>query len=113
MPEIRKDASVASIVKAATGARWPPRAKDSDVFASADANNCSGTTTSPNSGNVVAIEVHHFVPRRGEVFHKLLLGVRACIDFRDSTQLRMRPEDQVCAGSGPLDLVGLPVAAFI
>ena len=78
----------------------------SDLFVSADA-------TSPISGEVVAIKVHHLGPRSREVFHKLLLRVRARIDFRESTQLRVRTEDQVDAGSGPLDLVRLPVAPFV
>src|ERR1700719_3813457 len=64
---------------------------------------------SPSSGKVVAIKVHYLGPRRHEVFHKLLLGVRARIDFRDSTQLRVRTEDQVYAGSGPFDLFRLAV----
>ena len=62
---------------------------------------------SPSLGKVVAIKVHYLGPRRHEVVHKLLLRVRARIDFRDSTQLRVRTEDQVYAGSGPLNLVRL------
>ncbi len=51
---------------------------------------------------VEAIEVHHLGPRRHEVFHKLLLRVRARIDFREGAQLRVRTEDQVDTGAGPL-----------
>ena len=36
---------------------------------------------SPRSGEVEAISVHHLGPRRHEVFHELLLRVRARIDF--------------------------------
>ena len=41
------------------------------------------------SGKVVAISIHDFGPRRHEVFHELLLGIRAGIDFRESAQLRV------------------------
>ena len=37
------------------------------------------------SGDVEAIVVHHLGPCRHEVFRKLLLRVRARIDFREST----------------------------
>src|SRR3990167_1535003 len=47
------------------------------------------------SDKVEAIGVHHLGPRRHEVFHKLLLRVRARIDFRKRPQLRVRTEDQV------------------
>ena len=40
-----------------------------------------------SGAEVEAIVVHHFGPRRHEVFHELLLGVRAGIDFRRSAQL--------------------------
>ena len=56
------------------------------------------------SGHLEAIEVHHLGPRRHEVFHKLLLRVARRIDFREGPQLRVRTEDQVDAGAGPLDL---------
>ena len=38
-------------------------------------------------GQVVAIEVHHLVPRSHEVFHERLLRVVACIDFSDCPEL--------------------------
>src|SRR6266545_4231452 len=57
---------------------------------------------------VEAIEVHHLGPRGHEVCHKLLLSVRACIDFREGTQLRVRTEDQVDTGAGPPDRIRLP-----
>src|ERR1700680_4302665 len=65
------------------------------------------------SGEVEAIEVHHLGPRRHEVFHELLLRVLARIDFREGAQLRVRTEDQVDAGAGPLDLARLPVAPLV
>src|ERR1700730_16542947 len=59
------------------------------------------------SGEVEAIQVHHLGPRRNEVVHELLLRVRARIDLRESAQLRVRTEDQVDTGAGPLELVRL------
>ena len=55
------------------------------------------------SGQIEAIEVHHLAPRRHEVFHKLLLRVVACIDFRNGTKLGVRTEEQIDPGAGPLD----------
>ena len=69
--------------------------------------------SSRRSGNVEAIGVHHLGPGRHEVFDKLLLGVGAGIDFREGAELRVRPEDQVDAGAGPLDRLGLAVAALV
>src|SRR5271166_3037578 len=65
------------------------------------------------SGKLEAIEVHQLGPRRHEVLHKFLLRIRARIDFREGAQLRVRTENQVDAGAGPLDLVRLPVAPFV
>src|SRR4051812_47878144 len=62
---------------------------------------------------VEAVQVHHLGPGGDEVFDELLLRVRAGIDFGESAQLRVRPEDQVDAGSGPLGGIGLAVAALI
>src|ERR1700730_13154979 len=92
-----------------------PTIPQSNDFVLADPNNSNKLTAffSPNSGEVEAIKVHYLGPRRHEVFHKLLLGVRARIDFSKGTQLRVRTEDQVYAGSGPLDLVRLPVASLV
>src|SRR5215471_15589500 len=70
-------------------------------------------TSPPGSDEVEAVRVHHLGPRRYEVFHKLLLRVRAPIDFRQSTQLRVRTEDQVDAGAGPLNFVCLPVMPLV
>src|ERR1700722_10214814 len=65
------------------------------------------------SGEVEAVRVHHPGPRLDEVLRKLLLGVRASIDFRDGAELGMRTEDQVDACSGPLHRPGLAVAALV
>src|ERR1700679_4256052 len=65
------------------------------------------------SGEVEAIKVRHLGPRCREVFDKLLLRVRARIDFREYPKLRMRAEDQIDTGAGPLDLIRLPVAPLI
>jgi len=55
-------------------------------------------------------EIQYLGPRRYEVLHKLLFRVRARIDFRKGAQLRVRTEDQVDTGPGPLELVSHPVA---
>ena len=62
---------------------------------------------------VEAVRVHHLGPRRHEVLHELLLRVRARIDLREGAELRVRAEDQVDARAGPLDRVGLAVAALV
>ncbi|OIQ65392.1 hypothetical protein GALL_530500 [mine drainage metagenome] len=46
-------------------------------------------TFPPRSGKFEAVKIHHLVPRRHEVFHKLLLRVRAGIDFRQGAELRV------------------------
>jgi hypothetical protein len=56
-----------------------------------------------DTGEVEAIEVHHLGPCRYEVFHKLLLRVRARICFREGAQLRVPNKDQVDTGAGPPD----------
>src|SRR5713226_3193648 len=67
----------------------------------------------PSSGKVVAIKVHHLVPRSHEVLHKRLLRVVTCIDFRDCSELGVRTEDEVDTGAGPLDFAGRAIAPFI
>src|SRR5579862_374800 len=63
--------------------------------------------------HVKAIQIHHLGPRCNEVLHKLLLGVRARIDFGESAKLRVRAENQVHPGCSPPQLVRLPVAPFV
>ena len=65
------------------------------------------------SGEVKAVQVHYLGPRRREVFHKLLLRVRARIDFREGAQLLVRAEDQVDTRAGPIDLVRFPIAPLV
>ena len=67
----------------------------------------------PISGEVEAIEVHHLVPRRHEVMDEPPLRVGASVDFREGAELGIRTEDEVHTGAGPLDLVGLAVAALV
>jgi hypothetical protein len=43
----------------------------------------------PLALDVVAIEVHHFGPRGGEVFYECFLRVVAAVDFCDRPQLRV------------------------
>jgi hypothetical protein len=51
----------------------------------------------PNSGNVVAIQVHHLIPRSHEVFDKRLLRVVIRIDFLRHVQRRARQDHRpVC-----------------
>src|SRR5262249_58276401 len=65
------------------------------------------------SREIKAVSVHHLGPRRHEVLHELLLGVRTRIDFGEGAKLRVRTEDQVDAGAGPLDRLRLAVAALV
>src|SRR5690348_5725244 len=62
---------------------------------------------------IVAVCVHHFGPRGREVLRELLLRVRAAIDLRDRSELRVRAEDQIDARAGPLQLIRLAVAALV
>src|SRR5581483_9117754 len=85
-----------------------PHPSDSDSD-----NSKSSASSVPTSGKVVAIEIHDLVPRSGEVLHKSLLGVVARVDFCERPQLGVRTEDEIDAGSGPLEFVRRPVASFI
>ena len=76
-----------------------PRASETGVFF------LDPRTFRRRSGDVEAIGVHHLGPRRHEVLDELLLRVRARIDLRERAQLRVRAEDQVDPGAGPLDRV--------
>src|SRR5437762_12525658 len=59
------------------------------------------------SSEVEAIEVHHLGPCQDEILHERLLRIRTPIDFREGAKLRVRAEDQIDAGAGPLHLVRL------
>jgi hypothetical protein len=39
------------------------------------------------SGDVETVKIHYFVPHHYKVVHELLLGVRTCVDFRQSPEL--------------------------
>src|SRR3974390_3673248 len=64
------------------------------------------------SGEVVAVEVHDFVPRCYKVSHELLLGVGTSVNFRQGPELGVRTEDEVHTGAGPFDFARSTVAAF-
>ena len=68
---------------------------------------------SPQRSEVEAIKVRHLGPHSHEVFHKLLLRVRARINFRECSELRVRTEDQIDTGAGPLDLIRLPISPLV
>src|SRR6185437_15802412 len=61
---------------------------------------------------VVAIGIHDLGPGGNKVFHELLLRSRTGIDLCESTQLRVRTEDQIDPCSGPLERVGFAVPAL-
>src|SRR5215204_3133565 len=63
------------------------------------------------SGERETVEVHHLGPCRHEIPGELLLRVRAAIDLREGAELRVRTEHQIDTGAGPLDRIGLAVAA--
>ena len=48
-----------------------------------------------------------------KVTHERLLRVVAGIDFRDGSELRVRTEDEVDGGAGPLDLARPAVAPLV
>src|SRR5207302_4768885 len=56
------------------------------------------------SGEVEAIEVHDLVPRSYEVADELLLRIVTCVDLGNGSELRVRTEDKVNGGGGPLDV---------
>ena len=61
---------------------------------------------------VVAVKVHHLVPRGHEVAHELLLPVVATVDLCEGSELGVRAEDEVRTGGGPLEVTGLAVASL-
>src|SRR5437870_4308592 len=60
-----------------------------------------------------AVQIHHLVPRSDKVTHKLLLRVVAGIDLNDRSELRIRTEDEVHGGAGPLDLTRSAVTPLV
>src|SRR5207237_4753133 len=73
---------------------------------------CSVKSESSSSGKVVAIKIHHLGPRGHKVFHKRLLRVGTCIDFREGSELGVRTEDEVDTSAGPLQLSPRAIASF-
>jgi len=61
---------------------------------------------------IEAIGVHHLGPRGHEVLNELLLGVCACIDFRERAELRVRSEDQVYTRPDPPGRIRLAIPSF-
>jgi len=51
-----------------------------------------------------AVESHHFSPCINEVSHKHFLCIIRSIDFCDSAQLGVRPENKVNGGGCPFEL---------
>ena len=74
---------------------------------------CSNPAPLTRPRQVEAVKIHHLVPRSHEVTHKRLLRVVAGIDFRDGSELRVRTEDEVDGGAGPLDLTRPAVAPLV
>jgi len=66
---------------------WKPGSAFSQVFLLLGSDVAAfykySTTSRQGSGEVEAIGVHRLVPRRHEVLHEFLLGVRARIDLRE------------------------------
>src|SRR5215207_5314282 len=89
------DVGAAAVVRTSSGPIPAPRRRG---CWSAD----ERPTWTPGSGEVEPIEVHHLVPRGHEVTYELLLRVVARVDLRDGSELRVRAEDEVDGGGGPL-----------
>src|ERR1019366_6215812 len=64
------------------------------------------------SGKVEAIKVHHLVPRGHKVTRERRLRVARSIDFREGSELGVRPEDEIDNRAGPLELARRPIAPF-
>jgi hypothetical protein len=64
------------------------------------------------SSEVEAVKVHYLIPRRYEVAQELLLGVIACVDFRQGPELRVRTEDEVDTGTGPLEFARFAISTL-
>src|SRR5438552_18725849 len=64
-------------------------------------------------GEIEAIKIHHFVPRRHEVTHELLLRVVTSIDFGERSELSVRTKDEVDGGGGPLELARGAIATLV
>src|SRR3954462_12574931 len=56
------------------------------------------------SGEVEPVELHDLGPCGNEVADELLPRIAACVDLGERAHLRVRAEDQVDRGGGPLHL---------
>src|SRR5215469_13870650 len=65
------------------------------------------------AGEIEPVRVHDLVPGRHEISDEFLVDVGTPVNFRKGTELRVRSEDQIDTGSGPLLLLRLPVTAFV
>src|SRR5262249_30844301 len=72
-----------------------------------------GWSSSPRSGEVEAIEIHHLFPGRHEVTHECLLAVIGVVDFLDRPVRCIRAEREVYLGAGPLELARGTVATLV
>ena len=61
---------------------------------------------------VEAIKVHDLIPSCHEVPDKLLLRIVTSVDFRDSSKLRVRTENEIDGSGGPLHFACLAVPSF-
>ena len=60
-----------------------------------------------------AVEGHHFGPCINHVTHKLISCVVSCINFCDSAQLGVRPEDKVNGSGRPFELARRPITTLV
>src|SRR3954462_6156568 len=88
------------------GDRWCRTAQSAETAENQGVFAISATSavSSSSSGDVESIEIHHLVPGGGKVAHELPVRIVARVDLRERTELRVRSEDEVNAGAGPLAL---------
>ena len=71
-----------------------------------------GQVSAPQSDSIESIEIHDLVPRGNKVPRELLLRVRASVDLREGSKLRVRSEDEVDAAGGPSGIALLAAASL-
>jgi hypothetical protein len=59
---------------------------------------------------IEAIQIHHLIPRRNEIFHEFFRAVRTGVDFCHSTQAGISNNDQINARRRPLNRAGGAIA---
>src|SRR3989339_1082828 len=93
--------------------RRPLRKSVSAHWPAAQRSGGSAWTMRPSeSGTIESTEIHDLVPRGNEIAHELLPCVVARIDLRERAELGVRPENQVNAAAGPLELARPAIAAL-